>query len=180
MIGLNVLFWIFIILFAMIGMMRGWAKEMLVSFGVILALFLITVTERYLPFITALRGLENGVPLFWYKAIVLTALVFFGYQGPNIPKLAATGRFARDRLQDTLLGICLGALNGYLIFGSLWYFLNEAKYPFPTIIMEPTLGSPIQKAIADMVQILPPTFLGTPAIYFAVGIAFVFVIVVFL
>ncbi len=63
--------------------------------------------------------------------MLLIVLVFFGYQTPNIPRLAGSGRFARERLQDSLLGLFLGALNGYLVWGTFWYFLDQARYPFP-------------------------------------------------
>ena len=38
MVTLNFLFWMFVILFGVIGAMRGWAKELLVTFSAILAL----------------------------------------------------------------------------------------------------------------------------------------------
>ena len=107
--------------------------------------------------------------------------MFFGYQTPNIPRLAASGRFARDRLQDILLGIFLGAVNGYLVFGSLWFFMNDAAYPFPTVISAPDPVTAAGQAAIQLVKGLPPMWLGsTPAIYFAVGLCFVFVLVVFI
>ena len=50
MISLSVLFWIYVIMFALIGAMRGWAKEVLVTSGVIVALFLVTILETFVPF----------------------------------------------------------------------------------------------------------------------------------
>lgn len=49
MIGLAAIFWMFVILFAIIGAMRGWAKELLVTFSAILAMFIISVITNYLP-----------------------------------------------------------------------------------------------------------------------------------
>ena len=49
MINLSVLFWI-AIMFALIGAMRGWAKEVLVTSGVIVALFLVTILEPSFQF----------------------------------------------------------------------------------------------------------------------------------
>lgn len=181
MISLDVIFWTFIILFGMIGLMRGWAKELMVTFAVILALFIITVLEKYVPFVTkmtmdsALPGADR-IPVFWLRAGLLIALTFFGYQTPNFPRLAGSGRWARERLQDALLGLFLGALNGYLVWGTFWYFLDQAKYPFPGIITANLTAS--AKAL---VSFLPPNWLlGVPVIFFAVAIAFAFVLVVFL
>jgi hypothetical protein len=178
MVSLVYIFWMYVLLFAIIGAMRGWAKELLVSFSVILAIFVLTVMERYIKFITT--NLDNGTR-FWFEAIILIVLVFFGYQSPNIPRLAANNRFARDRLQDTLLGIFLGGINGYLVFGSFWYFLNAANYPLTPIILKPEMTSDVQ----NLLKVLPPQWLGggfggeSAAIYFAVALCFVFVLVVF-
>ncbi len=176
MVSLLFLFWMYVILFAVIGGMRGWAKEILVSFSVVLAIFIISVLERFVPFI---RDSIVGTSRFWLRATIIIALVFFGYQGPNIRVLAASNRFVRERLQDILLGIFLGAINGFFIFGTLWFFLNEAQYPFD-LIAAPDPNTVMGKAALDMIKFLPPTWLGSPAIYFAVALAFVFVMVVFI
>jgi hypothetical protein len=78
-----------------------------------------------------------------------------------------------------LLGLFLGAVNGYLVFGSLWFFLNDAGYPF-SFIIQPDVNSEIGIAAQELLAFMPPELLGGPTIYFAVAIAFVFVLVVFL
>jgi uncharacterized membrane protein required for colicin V production len=180
MVGLNIVFWILVILFALIGMTRGWAKELLVTFSVILALFIIAVLERWAPFFEIAPNTLLTTQQFWLRIAVLLALVFFGYQTPNIPKIAGTGRFARDRLQDSLLGLVLGAINGYLIWGTIWFYLHNAGYPFPAVFSPAPAGTPTEQAIVQLLRILPPTWLGVPIIYFAVAIAFAFVLVVFI
>lgn len=175
MVSLSVLFWMLVVLFGLIGSMRGWAKELLVTFGVILSTFLITILERWVPFINKTITFEGGETQFWMRTIILVAVIFFAYQTPNLAKLAGSGRFARERLQDTLLGLFLGAVNGFLIFGTIWYWLDFAKYPFPNIVSEP-----VGESVRNLINLLPPHWLGTPVIYFAVAIAFAFVLVVFL
>ena len=178
MVSLVVIFWMYVILFAVIGAMRGWARELLVAFSVVLALFITTVLERFVPFITNTLG---AIPptLFWLRTAIVIALVFFGYQTPNIPRLAAQNRFARDRLQDILLGVFLGALNGYLIVGTIWYYLHAAGYPFPNLIEQPS-GN-VLTVTNQMMALMPPQLLGgSSAIYFAVALAFAFVLVVFI
>src|SRR6266511_5759881 len=135
MMSIVYLFWMFVILFAIVGGMRGWAKELLVSFSVILALALNHVLRRYIPIAQSLN--EADVALFWVRTIILIVLVFFGYQTVvNIPHLAA--RAARERLQDTLFGGILGGVNGYLIAGTILYYLSAANYPFEKVISPPT------------------------------------------
>ncbi len=179
MIYLEAIFWMFVFLFAIIGTIRGWAKELLVTFAVILALFIMAVLQQFVPFIRdAVLAAEKGdaQPVFWARTLLLMALVFFGYQGPNIARLAGSTKFVREKLQDSLLGLFLGALNGYLVIGTLWFFLDKARYPFPDLIV-----NNLSATAKDMLLLLPPMWLwGTPTIYFAVAIAFAFVLVVFL
>ena len=172
MITLTFAFWLSVFIFGLIGAMRGWAKELLVTFSVILALFLLEVMSRYIPPVREFFAEPNGSPEFWVASILLLFLVFFGYQTPNIARMASP-RFARERLADSLLGFFLGAINGYLIAGSLWYFLADSNYPFPQVITPPT-------PTPDIIAYLPPELLGIPAIYFAIAIAFLFVLIVFI
>jgi len=76
MISLDVMLLIFVVLFAIIGAMRGWAKEMLVTFSVILAMFALNVLQTYVPFFK--DTFANGSPktVFWLQTIILSGLVF--------------------------------------------------------------------------------------------------------
>ena len=177
MVSLTVVFWMFVILFAVIGGMRGWAKELLVVFSVILALTFTTLLDNYIPFIRDVLKPDSPVLYFWLRCAIIVLLVFFGYQTPNIPRFAP--KMNREKLQDTLLGIVLGAVNGFLVVGTLWFFLSEAGYPFD-IISAPIPGSQIEKLALAMLQYMPPKLLGIPGIYVAVVIAFIFVLVVFI
>lgn len=179
MISLNVLFIMFVILFALIGAMRGWARELLVTFSVVLALFITSVLEKFVPFVRDTLPFDSPTSIFWLRTAILVVLVLFGYQTPKFPKLASSGRFVREAFQDILLGLFLGAINGYFIFGSLWYYLHDAGYPF-AIISSPDFASQVGIAAEKMLAFMPPALLGPPIIYFAVAISFVFVLVVFL
>jgi hypothetical protein len=178
MVSLVVVFWMYVILFAVIGAMRGWARELLVAFSLILALFIISVMEAYVPLVRNTLA-QSPATLFWLRTGIIIALVFFGYQTPNIPRLAGSNRFARERLQDILLGVFLGALNGYLIAGTIWFYMNAAGYPFPNLISQP--GGEVLDVTNRMMALMPPQLLGgSSAIYFAVALAFAFVLVVFI
>jgi hypothetical protein len=140
MVSLAVLFYIFISTFAIIGAVRGWAKE----------------------------------SQLWVRLIILGLLAFFGYQTPNIGRIAGP-RFAREKLQDTLLGLFLGAINGYLLVGTVWAFLHEANYPFDWII------TPLPQDAANLVEYMPPQYImKEPTIFFAAGLVFIFILVVFI
>jgi hypothetical protein len=86
---------------------------------------------------------------------------------------------ARERLQDTLFGAFLGALNGYLVAGSVLYYIHIADYPFQNVITKPAEPTLLQ-TVNQMMSYMPPQLLGEPGIYFAIILAFVFVLVVYI
>jgi glucan phosphoethanolaminetransferase (alkaline phosphatase superfamily) len=186
MVSLIVIFYIFTVLYSIIGGMRGWAKEMLVSFSLILALFLIFIFQEYAPIIVPFDQLPVDtndaskfyIQQFWIRAVIVGLLVFFGYQTPNISKFAPSVR--REKIQDFLLGLVLGAVNGFLIVGTLWSYMHSAGYPFAAI-SAPEVSTDAGNAALALISKFPPVWLGTsPWIYVAVGIAFLFVMVVFI
>ena len=180
MISLNVMLFMFVILFAVIGAMRGWAKELLVVFSVILAMFVLTVLKSFVPFFKETFVTGSPATVFWLQTTILICLVFFGYQTPKIPRLADSDRFARHFLQDALLGFFIGAVNGFLIFGSLWYFMHMAGYPFP-FVSAPDSTTEAGQAALRLIKVLPPAWMATsPTVYFSVAVAFVLILVVFI
>jgi uncharacterized membrane protein required for colicin V production len=184
MVSLLVVLYMFVVLFAVIGAIRGWAQELLVTFSMILAFFLINVLEsvilsRYAEGVIA----EGSIQQFWLRFVIVILLVFFGYQTPRISRFASAVK--KDRISDSFLGIFLGAINGYLIAGTMWFYMSNAGYPFkyfidPNLLTGLDINPPAQVAI-DFVSKLPPAWIGTePGIYIAVGLAFLFVLVVFI
>lgn len=179
MVYLNFIFYCFVILFAVIGAMRGWAKEMMVTASAVLALFIITVLETYVTGVSQSFAEPGTSNQFWMRVAIIVILTFFGYQTPNLPRLGGE-RFVRERLQDSLLGIFLGALNGYLIIGSIWYFLAQANYEALAYIIPPDPNTIPGQAAIKLLAFMAPAWLGVPFIYFAVALSFIFVVVVFL
>lgn len=180
MISIGFMLIVMMIIFAIMGTMRGWAKEMLVTFSAILALFIITVLERFIPYVRDVFARQGTPGQFWMNLAIILLLTFFGYQTPTLPKVDQA-RFKRERLADALLGFMLGAINGYLVFGTILFYLHTSGYPFPDYIVKaPTEADPLGKAALALIPWLPPAWLNGVPVYFAVALAFVFVLVVFL
>ncbi|MCC6259246.1 MAG: CvpA family protein [Anaerolineales bacterium] len=176
MMSILYLFWMYVLLFAVIGAMRGWAKELLVIFSSITALAVNLLMDKYIPLVRDLP--DNSSSVFWTRALILLALVYFGYQTINLaPRLAS--KAARERLQDALFGAVVGGLNGYFIAGSLLFYNHVADYPYRNVI-SPATDPTLIAAIDRMMQYMPPRLLGEPGIYFAVIIILVFIIVVYI
>ncbi len=169
-------FWMYVVLFAIIGMLRGWAKELLVAFSVILALALNHLLRKYVPIVADLQDASSS--LFWVQTLILGALVFFGYQTVLlVPRLQA--KAGRERLQDALFGAILGGINGYLIAGTLLFYVAQTNYQIAQNVVIPPQDPNVAAALQNMLAYMPPHVLGEPGIYFAVILAFIFVIVVF-
>ncbi len=179
MVSILVVFYLFVFLFAVIGAMRGWAKELMVVFSVILALAFITVIENLMPVVRDFVTRDPTIQ-FWIRVSIVVVMTFFGYQTPKLARFSKAAE-KRDRIQDLLLGLIMGAISGYFVVGTLWSFADQAGYPFGEWIFPPTRDMPLGEPALRLVRYLPPVWLGKqPNIYIAVVLAFIFVIVVFI
>lgn len=176
MISLSVVFYMFVLVLAVIGGLRGWAKELLVSFSAILAIFIILVFESYIGIYQEFIA-QSEMTRFFSRVIIMLVLAFFGYQTPRIKRLGGAGR--REKFQDSLLGIIVGAINAYLVIGSIWAYLAELGYDNFDFVTAPVAGTQAGDAAIRLVAMMPPTYLGIPLVYFAIAVAFTFVVIVY-
>ena len=198
MISLGTWFWLMVAFFALIGMMRGWTKEIIVTSALVLSLFFLNQFGAQLvslmgnvsdPALLAVDPLVGRRRQFYILTIAHVFFAFWGYQGPTLAGSRLSERLrVRDSLQDKVLGAVVGAINGYLVFGTIWVFLEYtiiaagqwqpldpgAMYPFSTAVLtRPTL----EMGLAGLIQKLPlPTL--SPYLPFLVVIVFLFVIIV--
>lgn len=175
MMSIVYIFWMYVFLFGVIGAMRGWAKELLVIFSVVTALAVNLLLEKYIPLVRDIDDASSN--LFWIRSIILIALVYFGYQTVNFSRFQAGSR--REKLQDNLFGAVLGGANGYLIAGSILYYIHVANYPFSNVLSRAT-DPAIAEAVERMMVAMPPRFLGEPGVYFAVIAILIFIIIVYI
>ena len=173
MISLNLLFYFFILLFVIIGALRGWGKEVLVCFAGILAL---AVIEIILPKIAGDLSADKALYAKW---IVILGCVFFGYQTTALNVLANSIRLQRNSVKDSIMGAVMGALNGYIVFGSMWYFMAAANYPIVGITA-PDTATTAGQAAARILAVALPNYLHAPVIYYALIIGCLIVLGVFL
>lgn len=180
MVSVVVVFVLFMILFGVIGGMRGMRKEVLVTSALVLGLFLNVLLETFVPpWVDLLNAMPRRTQ-FLIRGGILLALALFGYETPTIR--AIQERAVRERVEQILLGVLFGLLNGYLLVGSLWFYLHELNYLQPEvgIIAWPPQDPEMLEQIVTMVSYMPPAVLGVPLIYFTVAAMFVMVIVVFI
>jgi uncharacterized membrane protein required for colicin V production len=179
MVSLSVLFYIFIFIFALIGAIRGWAKEVTALFASVLALFILTVLQAFIPAIKTYMENSPVTSQVTFRMAVVGIIAFLGYQTPNLPVFMQSQQFKRGQMQDVILGFLVGGLNGFMIFGSIWYFMHQGGYPF-TYVLAPIAGTSAGEAAMQIIPLLPPNWLVAPGIYFAVALSFLFVLMVFI
>jgi hypothetical protein len=181
MVSLSFIFFLNVLIFGIIGALRRWEKETLVSFSVILGLFVIYLVESYIPVLRTFFK-QNGVLQFWIRTLILIVIVIFGYLTTNAPIFKRHDdkeRSDESKVPRFLLGFFLGLLNGYLILGTLWYFLDLSNYPFP-IISAPSPNDPVTSFGYSIIKSLPPYWLKPPLLFFVFAIFAVLIIAVFI
>jgi len=142
----------------------------------VLGLFMNSILEIYVEPYQTMLSVQSPSTQFLVRAGLMSLLAFFGYQTPHIRALQ--DKVAREKLEEILLGLVLGLLNGYLLVGSVWGYLHELGYP-TNLILQPEAGSVLAQQFESIVRYLPPSLLPIPQVYFAVGVIFVLIIVVF-
>lgn len=180
MISLQAFFWLMVGFFALIGALRGWTREVVATAGLVLSLFTLRqlgdtilsfaglVTDPNLP----ITDIGTQRQRFYIYATLHIVIAFVSYQGPLLAGSRIGERLrVRDTFQDKIMGAIVGSLNGYLIVGTLWWYLHNLGYPFDatTVIPSPSLDW--------MINWLPIPLLGDYLSILVVAV-FLFVIVV--
>ena len=196
MISLGTLFWLMIVLFSIIGSLRGWTREVIATSGLVLSLFFINFAA--LGVINLVSGSNSDGALlgevverrqFYALGLIHLSIAFFSYQGPAFAGARVRDRLRiRDSVQDKILGGLIGGLNGYLLIGSLWSFLEyrvitrgewlplDVGLPYvfeEAIIVRPLIDSRAMSIVANL-----PLPLLADYLPILVVVVFLFVIVV--
>ncbi len=174
MIQLSTFLWGMTVMFGVVGFVRGWTKEIIALTGIVLALFSL---EQFRDVLLAplTEGADPAQKFYLYAGILLL-ITFFSYQTPDrFEKRTQRSRQLREGLQEGILGGVIGAFNGYLIFGSLWYYMRILGYP-----LAPNIPAPYAGTAAEALQSTLPLdwLLGGNLLTLMVVVLFLFVIVV--
>lgn len=163
MVEIQELFFILIAVMGVVGAVRGFLKELGVTLVLIATLFAL---DRLIPIVNNFVNGGGGflslgpVPetqttdeiLFVIFTAILIAATFIAYQGET---LAYGGKDPKGIL-GVLLGFLIGAVNGYLLFGTLWWVANFYQYPFG--LVTPPLQGAAQQIVSS--GVLPLELLG--------------------
>jgi hypothetical protein len=172
MVPLETVFVGLILFFGVIGALRGWARELLVVFSVILARFTEIVLRDYVPVVGPALEALDVTTWFYVRLGIFSFIVFFGYATPVLS--SALGDKARkEKFQDALLGFFIGFINGFLVVGTFWGYLHELGYRLWGIT------PPNTDTAVMLLKYLPHTWLSGPQLFIGVAVSFAFVLIVF-
>lgn len=174
MIQLGYFLWAMVVLFAVVGFIRGSVKELISLAGIVLSLFVLEQTGDVI--ISPVIGSAPLEQQFYVYAGLMLLITYFAYQTPGYLDFSRGGRSdAREGLQEGLLGATIGGVNAYLLFGALWYYMDVLHYPLSPSIMAPPLNS----ASAELINSLPMVWLlEGNLLTLVVIVMFLFVIIV--
>lgn len=163
---IEIFFGVILVLFVFIGIVRGFLRELGVT---LVMIFLIYFLSQFQPLLTtgvsrvmamgaraAAPTLENSVR-FWLFGVLVMGVAFISYQGHTLDYPGT----APQKTMGTVLGAVTGLVNGYLIAGSIWYFMHAFNYPVTWLGFSADRLSGFARGI---IAFLPITFLGQPVL----------------
>ncbi len=162
---IEITFLVLLIVSMIVGVVRGYAKELGVTTMLLIALFVLEfLNERYQGVLdralTLLTGQTAAAPVrAWVFVIALIVIAFISYQGQTLQFPGRGNRLFFD--------IGTGLLNGYLLAGSIWYYLHHVGWPGLPV------SAPFSAFYHSIVQLLPPAVFSWP--YF-IGLAVILLV----
>jgi hypothetical protein len=175
MIEVSAFMWTLAIFFGIMGYLRGWQREFIVTFAVLLLGFAVFHFDSLIR--TIFFGINHDT-LFSFQMMLLILTVFYAYNAKTTVAGTRTRRDTRD-MRDNMIGALVGALNGYLIGGTFWYFLDINQYPLEAFFIAPAANSPSAQALGWMPMVIMgggPS--GSADLLSTVVLIFVFIVLV--
>lgn len=173
MLPLNTFFWMLVVMFGVIGALRGWVRELLVTFAIIAAYFLRWLLLTVVPYVKDYLVSRTPLEHFYIFGALFVLMTIFGYAGPVVSSYLA-GKGRREKIQDILLGSVVGAVNGYLLVGTIWGLLHAAGYGIWGI------QAPSEAIAQFAVTFLPTAWMSNTLVLILTGLTMIIVLVVLL
>ena len=185
MLELVTLVWVFVGVFAIVGVGRGWTKEIIAMAGITLGLFALHHFDAAIR--DQLLAQSSAQLKFAVQTAIMLMMAFFAYQTRALigsearpASDAADDSSGRDALQSKVLGGIVGALNGYLVSGSVWYFMHINDYPLAPYIEAPADGSLSFSTLGNLPLYVLAEGPGTPGDLLTLSVIILFVVVLVL
>ncbi len=148
---------VLVVAFGLIGLVRGFLKEIGVTTVLLIVLFalnqwgektiapvVVDLVEAAADMLSAEPPEQNAIAAAFFITIMVIA-TFASYHGET---LSFRGK-SPGGLTGVFLALLIGLVNGYLVAGTIWFYLQEFGYPFGLFPTELTLLE------ENLVEILP-------------------------
>ncbi len=178
---IEVLWIVLVLLFGAIGLVRGFLKELGVTTTVCVAMYVISqwLEKRGVTDMALGKAVEvapgafrafaaddprNALVRCLLYILIMAFMVFISYHGETL----TFGGTPSKGSPGVLFNLMIGLLNGYLIVGTLWYYLD--KYNYPTRLLGLYQGdlSPLAQTLRSLLlfNVIPSAFLEPVLIFF--------------
>ncbi len=175
---IEILWGAIVLMFVIIAVARGYDKELGATVIMLAGLLVVGLLNSRLHLDERLPKLlqtyifrkpdqEVLIRLFsmlLYQGIFL-GITYAGYAGRVLEWEGAT---AGGRLKK-MLSLLIGVINGWLVAGTLWYYMDSYEYPLP----EQIIKLPLTPLAQELVKFLPPAVLTTNALVIIIAILLV-------
>ncbi|TKJ31152.1 MAG: hypothetical protein CEE40_02525 [Chloroflexi bacterium B3_Chlor] len=159
---LELLWAVLIAVFAVVGVVRGYPKELGVTTTILAALLLLTrggqsilglldaYLVNYVNSSAILEGQYSDLIQSLFYVLVFVLVVVISYHGET---LAFDGTPPKGPL-GMALNLISGLLNGYLISGTMWYYLHIFNYPVQVLgLFRPPLTEFAQAYLVPLIPV---------------------------
>jgi len=172
------------IIIGLVGVARGYARELGNTLVIMAGIFLLTFQEalilnlfrqtgeRMLNITGSQADLLN---LFLSTAftVIFISIVFASYSG-RVFAFASFGGRPAGPPHGVLISLLVGLLNGYLIAGTLWYYQEKFGYPLQRFGL---IKLPLTTTGQELVTLLPQKIFESP-VYWMVPVAVLLIFLV--
>ncbi len=161
---IELFFGVLVLIFGLIGLVRGFLRELGVTAVMMFVLFVLHLLEPFLDRgVDTVMAMGNGLVetanhgafQTWLFVIVVMIIAFVSYAGETL----SYGGYGPGGPLGNILGLLIGLFNGYLIVGTLWYYLDKWDYAIEWMGFSTEQLSVQAEA---MIEYLPMNFLGEP------------------
>ncbi len=169
------------LMFGAIGLVRGFLRELGVTTTVFVAMYIISQWLEKREIMNMMLGKAAQVAPAPFSALMaedpkrdlircafyilfMAFMVFISYHGETL----TFGGTAPGGLAGAFLSLMVGLLNGYLIVGTIWYYLDKYNYPTKLLGLYQGELSPLAQTLRSFLlfNLIPSNLIEPVLIFF--------------
>ncbi|MCW5874555.1 MAG: CvpA family protein [Anaerolineales bacterium] len=165
MITFNALLWMFVGMFTVMGFMRGFKREVLITMSVVGGVFAIIVMDMIYP-------VSGGDDIqFIVRGSILLVFIIVAYHERRLQQFS--DGMVKHHWRNKALGAVLGGANGFFIVTAFLYYLSKYNYPFAFV-------TPAGVELSALLEYSIPVWVTGQWAYLAAAVVILLVLLVFI